>query len=158
MHRIPSIFLACAIFSVTTSGFGDPTSNVSKSSAQSLQLEPKSIEFTYQSNLEPFATGECQHQKSPVGLFEWDVRCVIEGQVRKYAVHLAVSYYQKTQHGLSAYEVLYWVTDWTSATKPISDSSTIWFHNSHKENRATVVEVSQGIENDIASLRLLIRL
>jgi hypothetical protein len=125
---------------------------------KAIELDPKSIEFTYQKNLEPFESGECEHQKSPVGLFEWDIRCKIGGEIRKYAVHLVISHYQKTQHGLSAYEVLYWVTDWTSATTPVSDSSTIWFHNDHKENRATVVEVAQGIENDLASLRLLIRL
>lgn len=89
-------------------------------------------------------------------MFAWDVYCKVGSQVHRYGVHLALSYYPRTIHGGSAYELLYWVTDW-SAAQPASSSTTMWFHQKEPDSKAVVIEAAQGIENDLSSLRLTIK-
>lgn len=112
------------------------------------------LQFTQQSLLEPFEAEACTYVKSAVGAHEFDVNC---GE-KKYSVHLVLSHYPKTQHGTSAYELLYWVTDFTDPFKPVSDSTTLWIHNSLSENRMTVLEAAQGVQNDTAQLRMVLKL
>lgn len=120
-------------------------------------LDPLQLGFVYQSNLEPWERFTCKHEKASVGLHEWDVYCKVGERVHRYGVHLVLSYYSRTVYGGSAYEMLYWVTDWTG-TRPASDSTTIWFHQKELDSRAVVIEAAQGIENDLSSLRLLIKI
>ncbi|MEZ4750261.1 MAG: hypothetical protein R3B54_06445 [Bdellovibrionota bacterium] len=100
----------------------------------------------------------CDHKKADVGVYEWDVECNVDGKLHSYFVHLALHFYPKTIHGKNAYELLYWVTDMTEAAHPKHDSSTIWIHNGSEQNYMRVLEASQGIENDLAYLKLTIKL
>lgn len=123
---------------------------------QTAVLDPLQISFAYQSNVEPWERFDCKHEKASVGLHEWDVYCKVGTKVHRYGVHLVLSYYARTIYGGSAYELLYWVTDWTAA-RPASDSTTIWFHQRELDSRAAVIEAAQGVENDLSSLRLVIK-
>jgi hypothetical protein len=118
-------------------------------------LELKDFNFTYQSNVEPWDSVTCKHEKATVGMFEWDVYCLVGRKVHRYSVHLVLSFYPLTRYGGSAYELLYWVTDWTTP-RPVSDSTTTWFHQKLPDSKAAVIEAAQGIENDLSSLRLTV--
>jgi hypothetical protein len=118
-----------------------------------MNIEPAKMVFSIQENLEPFSRYSCNVDKSSVGLFEYDVRCPTENTVRKFAVHLVVQFHPKTQYGESAYEVMYWVTDW-DRPQWRNTSTTVWIHNDTTANRARVIEMFQGIENDMSSLQL----
>ncbi|MCB0405606.1 MAG: hypothetical protein KDD51_12550 [Bdellovibrionales bacterium] len=100
----------------------------------------------------------CVHHKSEIGLYEWDVECGVDGKAHTYFVHLVLNFYPKTIHGENAYELLYWVTDMTDPHHPKNDSSTIWIHNGHEQNFMKVLEASQGIEDDLAYLKLTLKL
>ncbi|MCB0417993.1 MAG: hypothetical protein H6617_10870 [Bdellovibrionaceae bacterium] len=121
------------------------------------ELRTADIQFQYIS-LTSERQFSCTHQKSEVGLYEWDVQCEVDGKAHNYFVHLALHFYPKTIHGTNAYELLYWVTDMTDPRNPKHDSSTIWIHNGSKENYMRVLEASQGIENDLAYLKLTVKL
>lgn len=116
---------------------------------------PEQLHFEYQELVEPYTKFECSHQKANVGIYDWDVLCEGKDFTRKYFAHVAVSFYPKTVFGVNSYEVLYWVTDATNAKKYLHSSSTIWMHNSSRENTLHVLEVSQGVENDLAALKLV---
>ena len=118
-------------------------------------LQQKDFSFIYQSNVEPWGSVACKHEKASVGEYEWDVYCLVGRRVHRYGVHLVLSFYPRTRYGGSAYELLYWVTDWTTPTA-VSDSTTVWFHQSLPETKTSVIEAAQGIENDLSSLRLTI--
>jgi len=118
-----------------------------------MNVEPAKMIFSIQENVEPFSRYSCNVDKSPVGLFEYDVQCATDRTVRKFAVHLVVQFHPKTQYGLSAYEVLYWVTDWNQPQWR-NTSTTLWIHNDTENNRARMIEMAQGIENDLSSLQL----
>lgn len=120
---------------------------------------PKRSEITFQYiSLTEDKAITCTHEKADVGLHEWDVTCEVGSKVHKYFVHLVLHFYPKTVHGTNAYELLYWVTDMTDQNKPRHDSSTIWIHNSQEDNFMKVLEASQGIENDLAYLKLIVKL
>ena len=116
---------------------------------------PEQLDFKYKELVEPFNEYPCHHQKASVGIYDWDVSCLVRGNVRKYFAHMAVSLYPKTNFGVNSYEILYWVTDKTDSKKNLNTSSTIWVHNSSPENVMRVLEVSQGIENDLSALKLV---
>lgn len=131
---------------------------VTSATAVPLLFQPDQLQFRYQKNLEPWESAPCFHQKASVGLYEWDVECTLNRKRHLFFVHLVTSYYAQTIHGTSAYEILYWVTDMTHTGAARHDSSTVWVHNSHPENRMRVLEAAQGVEDDGASLRLVVRL
>jgi hypothetical protein len=114
------------------------------------------LQFVYQRLGEPFEKWNCSHQKEPNLPYDYTVDCHLKRRITKYRVHLAVSYYPKTSLGLSAYEILYWVTDISDPARPISDSSTTWIHQDSPNVRPTVFQLSQGVENDAAALQLVI--
>lgn len=125
--------------------------------ALALELGSDQLTFRYQQINEPYGVIPCTQEKLPVGLFEWKVTCQNEREKHEYFVHLVVQFYPQTIHGKNAYEVLYWVTDLT--TMPTKhDSSTIWIHNNESTSFIKVLELSQGIEDDNAYLRLAVRL
>ena len=115
---------------------------------------PERLHFEYQSLLEPFSAHSCSHQQASASVYDWDVRCVVDGKAKKFFAHVAVSFYPKTNFGVNAYEVLYWVTDTTNPSEFKHSSSTFWIHNSSPDNKMQVLEASQGIENDRAYLKL----
>jgi hypothetical protein len=121
------------------------------------QLLPEDIRFSYQQNVEPWDQYSCKHERANVGVHEWDVYCKVGNKVHRYGVHLVLSWYPRTIHGGSAYELLYWVTDWTGS-RPASDSTAIWFHQREEGAKAAVIEAAQGVENDLSSLRLTIKI
>lgn len=123
---------------------------------QTSTLDPQQILFAYQSNVEPWDRVDCKHERASVGVHEWDVYCKVGLKMHRYGVHLVLSYYPKTIHGGSSYEVLYWVTDWTGV-QPVSDSTTIWIHQKDLDARAVVIEAAQGVENDLSSLSLTVK-
>jgi hypothetical protein len=130
--------------------------SVADASQNSFRLDPEQLEFRYQELLEPFDQVECKHEKAAVGLFEWDVYCKLGEQIHVFAVHLVLSRYGRTRYGESAYELLYWVTDRSQSQVRVFDSSTLWIHLDQAQTRASVIETSVGIENDLAALRLAI--
>lgn len=113
--------------------------------------------FTYQKLTDPFPETRCSTQALP-NPYDRKVMCELDGIRHEFVVHLALGFYPKTIEGVSAYELLYWVTDFTDPKLPKNDSTTLWIHNSHEENRMKRIESSLGIENDEAYLRLKIRL
>jgi hypothetical protein len=116
----------------------------------------RSMQFVYQSMSEPFEKGNCTHQKDASLPYDYTVSCPLRGRTTSYRVHLALSYYPKTNLGLSAYEILYWVTDITDPQHPKGDSSTFWIHQDTPNAKPTVFQLSQGIENDTAALQLVV--
>jgi hypothetical protein len=116
------------------------------------------LTFTYQQNVEPWPSGACVHKPAADDPFGLDVLCEIDGQRRLYAVHLALSFYPRTTHGGSGYELLYWVTDRSVPGSPRFTSVTQWTHLATPDDRAKVIEAFLGVEDDLASLRLEIRL
>lgn len=125
-----------------------------------LQPEAKarsqSMRFTYQSLQQPFPKWNCTYEKEAQLPYGYLVKCPLARRTTAYRVHLKVSYYPKTNLGLSAYEILYWVTDVTDPARPVSDSSTTWIHQDSPNAKPTVLQLSQGIENDAAYLQLVI--
>ena len=95
---------------------------------RAVAVDPDQLTFVYQELLEPFDRTDCKHEKSDVGLFEWDVYCKLGTRVHEFAVHLVLSRYGRTRYGLSAYEMLYWVTDRSQPRVREFDSTTVWFH------------------------------
>ena len=150
MQFVFKLFVGCCLLL----GTGDIYAN--QLGHKAFVVEPDQINFSYQSNVEPWELFSCKHEKSTVGLHEWDVYCKVEAKVHRYSVHLVLSYYTKTIYGGSAYELLYWVTDW-SFGRPASNSTTMWFHQKELDSKATVIEAAQGVENDLSSLRLVIK-
>ena len=135
-------FLSLFLFVITAQAWASPRAS--------------ELEFKYQDNFAPWEIGKCKHQKVEGPAPDWDVTCDFKGKIKKYTVHLVVNYYPKTNYGESAHEILYWVTDRTN--KEIRyDSSTIWLHANKSDSRATMIQLAQGVENDMASLRLEIR-
>lgn len=126
------------------------------SSAPARAQAAETMEFTYQDNLEPWPTYACRHEKASVGVYEWDVTCDVGGAKHTYSVHLALTFYPKTRFGGGAYELLYWVTDWTDKLNPKDTSVTTWTHLASTDARAAVMEASLGVENDRASLKLVL--
>lgn len=125
-------------------------------SANAFALTGSEISFRYQRLVEPWEEGSCEH--APAATFaDWNVTCREGDRVLKYIVHLVLSFYPKTIHGVSAYELLYWVTDFTDPSSPKSTSTTLWIHNSETGNRLSVIEASQGVEGDLAALRLTLK-
>ncbi len=119
-------------------------------------LRDAEIRFQYQDLLDPYTTHACEWKKSTVGLYEYDVTCEVDLVKRVFFVHLVLQWYPKTIHGVSAYELLYWVTDFTSMSKPKNYSMTVWSHNSVTENRLQFLDAALGIDSDLAYLKLQI--
>lgn len=113
----------------------------------------RSFSFNYVQNLEPYEIFSCTHQQASVGLFEWDVECEVQGEVKKFWVHLVAQTYGKTGFGKNAYEILYWVTH-ANAQANRHSSTSLWIHNSEEKNKMNRLVSSLGIEDDSASLRL----
>jgi hypothetical protein len=126
--------------------------------AEEIDLKPEQLSFTYRQLVAPYDEVECQHAKKDLGLYEWDVVCKRDGSKQSYTVHLAVTFYPKTSDGVGAYEVLYWVTDWMAPPMQSSHSTSLWIHNSREDNRVTRFDISQGVENDLAGLKMTISL
>lgn len=121
-------------------------------------LNDNDIHFSLQSNLEPFDKYNCIGKKSEIGIAEWDVECQMGRKIRQFAVHLVVNFYGKTGIGVSAYEFLYWVTDWSGLTGAKDTSTTMWLYNSAPEEMPIrIFDVSQGVANDTASLRIVLK-
>ncbi len=127
--------------------------------SSAVELKPEQVRFQYLGLFEPYVTGTCTHMLNDPDQnpFDWDVLCNVEGKVHRYTVHLAVDFYPKTAQGVSAYEILYWVSDSTLA-KTNHSSSTTWVHNTEANNRMAFLELSQGIEDDAAYLKLELNL
>lgn len=121
------------------------------------QTDASKIEFIYQQLGEPWDSVNCEQEAIESNPYDRNVFCSLNGIKHWFLVHLVLNYYPKTNEGLGAYEMLYWVTDFTDPKQPRSDSHTLWIHNSSAENRVKLFESSVGIENDNAYLRLKIR-
>jgi hypothetical protein len=119
-----------------------------------IDTKASQMSFRYQENLEPWASADCKHERATSGLFEWNVYCDVGGTVHAYGVHLVLSFYERTRRGPSAYELLYWVTDRTRTPALGFTSTSLWFYNTQDTNRAALMEVGLGVENDAASLWL----
>jgi hypothetical protein len=124
---------------------------------QPVVTSAEQMSFRYQGNLEPWPSTDCKHEKAASGLFEWNVYCLVEGRLHTYGVHLVLSFYQRTRRGNSAYELLYWVTDRTHTPTLGYTSTSMWFYNSEDTNRAALIEVGQGVDDDDASLWLTLQ-
>ena len=120
-----------------------------------INLRAGNIEFRYQSLQEPFPSFPCTHKPDPnENPYDRQVECKDPqtGRLHSYDVHLALDFYS----GVSKYELLYWVTDKTDKDNYGHSSSTIWIHNGAQGNQMKDIEVSQGIEQDNAYLKLQI--
>ncbi len=128
--------------------------------AQSLKadvIQPGMLTFVYQELNEPWSAYSCEHQLS-LEPYDWSVICQVGAKKKVFLVHLAVTFYNRTQFGQSAYEVLYWVTNQSTKKMQKFDSTTLWVHNHQPQSLANAFEISQGVENDFSALRLTIRL
>ena len=121
-------------------------------SAADLSPPISHVSFEYLQLYEPWQTAPCLHSKS--NPYDWEVQCNDVIRTRKFSVHLALSFYPHSSSNNSSYELLYWVTDLTDPANPNHNSTTIWVHNDGTENKARLIEVSLGIENDLAALKL----
>lgn len=115
----------------------------------------RKFSFQYVQNLEPYEIFPCTHRQASVGLFEWDVECEVDGRPKKFWVHLVAQEYGKTGFGKNAYEILYWVTN-SDAKSHRHSSTSLWIHNSEEKNKMNRLVSSLGIEEDDASLRLIL--
>ncbi len=114
------------------------------------------MQFVFQSMGQPYQKWDCTYQKDANLPYDYTVACPVTRKTRNYRVHLAIAYYPKTRLGLSAYEILYWVTDFTDPSHPTSHSSTTWIHQDTQNVRPTVFQLSQGVDNDLAALQLTV--
>jgi hypothetical protein len=137
---------------------GAPALSQPEARNDALTLRPEQLAFHYQESVDPWRRFACKHEKADVGVYEWDAYCKIDGVVHRYGVHLVLSYYPRTVYGHGAYEILYWVTDRTVRDEWTGHSSTIWIHLDDEKSRARVIELAQGVENDLAALGLTIDL
>lgn len=101
----------------------------------------------------PNESGEihnCTHKRIR-DLPDWEVIC--EGIKTKFAAHVIIRHYHRKDR--SSIEILYWVTDRgeNSSTAPKFHSTSAWVHLS-KPGEAARLSLSQGVENDYASLVL----
>lgn len=127
------------------------------SDSEKITLTKRNLEFTLQENLDPWALANCDHEpeNNPV---DWLVTCKLDQTKHVFRVHLVIQRYKKTRYGQSAHEILYWVTDATHPRSPAHASSTIWLHHRQPEVETNVLEMAQGVDNDLKSLRLKVLL
>lgn len=133
--------------------FGYSTSLFADKSDQKIPVTRARMEFVLQENLEPWELAPCEHEEESTGV-DWLVTCKLGQTKHVYRVHLVIHQYGKTRFGQSAYEILYWVTDSTQARQPAHTSSTIWIHNRQAAVDVALIELAQGVENDLKALRL----
>lgn len=110
-------------------------------------VEDANLRFQYVPN-EGGEIRNCTHQRIR-DLPDWSIRC--EGMKKEFAAHVVI---REHQRGAStSFEILYWVTDRgeNSTTRPIFHSTTTWVHLK-KAGEAASLSLSQGVENDYASL------
>jgi hypothetical protein len=110
--------------------------------------EPK-FRFQYVPN-EGAGIHRCTHERIR-DLPDWEITC--EGLKKKFVAHVIIRHHHKDSR--SSIEILYWVTDRgdTNTTPPKFHSTTAWIHLT-KPGEAGRISLSQGIENDYASLAL----
>jgi hypothetical protein len=134
-------------------------------SAISLQASAKGsffadnqIDFKFQSLLEPYEVMDCIHKRREQRPQDWVVFCTNGRITYSFDVHLVVNYYPMTSEKMPAYEVLYWVYNRNSRNHSANSSSTSWHYLNSKDSRINLMQVSQGILNDEAYLKLQLRL
>jgi len=115
--------------------------------AQAAVLPEPNFRFQYSPN-ESGEIRRCTHERIR-DLPDWEITC--EGMKKKFVAHVIIRHYHRESN--SSIEILYWVTDRgeTSSTAPKFHSTTAWIHLT-KPGQAGSMSLSQGVENDYASL------
>ena len=125
--------------------------------AGNIDLGAKNLRFEYQEAEPVSGSGSypCTHAPGPT-VRDWRVDCEAEGTVHRFLVHLLLNFYvhPKAVEGGSSYELLYWVGDATDPYKTEFGSTSMWIHNRSKAPEMTSFDISQGVERDLASLRM----
>lgn len=86
----------------------------------------------------------CKHK--PVrDLPDFDVHCEAGGIIKDFAAHVIV----RELPAASSLEILYWVTERQAGSRPLFHSTTALLRG---KGRASAISLSQGVENDFASL------
>ena len=118
---------------------------------------PETMNFIYET-VDGSERWNCSHEVANADSQDWDVKCQDgSGHYRKYSVHLWLSRYNRVRENLTSYELLYWVTDWSDAQNPKSQSVTIWHHIKNVADLAGI-DASIGVDGDLAALQLKMRL
>jgi hypothetical protein len=123
-----------------------------------LSISPDMLHFDYAQN-EGDVSLDCTQTLEDPQAQDWIVNCGTDKTIlrRKYRVHLWVTMYEHPVAPQQSYEVLYWVSDLSpqASSQSSASSTTVWFNF---ESLATVAQIDLrlGVENDIASLHLLL--
>lgn len=119
---------------------------LSSISASAALTSPNQIRFVY----EPYESGSvaCSHKASASNPYDLDIVCADKSVTKKFTVHLALSKYTHPTPPTVSYELLYWVN---------GNGATTWFHL-RDESALMMLESSQSINNESASLRIQIKL
>ncbi len=142
------------LFSLLASIF---TCTASADAKKEIDLTKREVSFEYTDMEGTTGLLPCKksHTESP---YDLDVECVVGKEVHRYTVHLLLNFYTHESEQKSSYELLYWVVDHTISGKPGFSSSSTWIHNKTMVPAVDKLEVSQGIEQDQAYLKLTVAL
>ena len=122
-----------------------------------LKITPKMLSFDYSTSEGDF-TLDCTPTLKDALSQDWLVNCgTAATSTRQYLVHLWVTMYERPLAPEQSYEVLYWITDLSKDSTPAANASstTIWF-NFDKTTTFTQLDIRLGVENDNASLHMVI--
>ncbi len=103
------------------------------------------MRFRYQPT--ELAATHCTHKRIR-DLPDWQVRC---GE-KEFVAHVIIREYRREEEPRVSYEILYWVTDRNGPTTRFH-SGTSWIRLK-KPTSLDSLTLSQGVENDYASLEL----
>jgi hypothetical protein len=89
---------------------------------------------------------QCTHKRIR-DLPDWEVNC----GSKQFVAHVILRHYHRKDH--SSMELLYWVTARSEDKRkpPLFHSTTAWIHLKER-GEAARISLSQGVENDYASL------
>ncbi|MCM2323120.1 MAG: hypothetical protein NDJ90_07635 [Oligoflexia bacterium] len=127
--------------------------------AKGWQLDPDpgaKFEFLWQSSDGELAL-PCKHYVENELPIDWKVVCGIGTPLRReFLVHLIVRSYHREARPSQALEILYWVVNRTGGDQNRYTSATTWME--FEEPSALYrMHFSQGVENDVAQLRLFFK-
>jgi hypothetical protein len=89
----------------------------------------------------------CTHKRIR-DLPDWEIRC---GE-KQFVAHVVIREYQRQEEPRTSVEILYWVTD-RNSPQPKFHSGSNWIRLK-KASSLDSLQLSQGVENDYASLEL----
>ena len=118
-----------------------------------LKITPAMLQFNYMT----FDSGislDCTQVLSNPDTQDWDVTCGKGTETRKYTVHLWVTEYDRPVLPKQSFEVLYWVTDMTSA-QPVSNGTTFWLHF-REPSDLYQIQARVSLDQDTAGLYLVV--